>query len=296
MPETTQYQNFVNPIQEVAAFASENLQHMPVWRQHVNDVGMPTTSQTKEIKKKGTLARSVLPENQCYTYGAYSEYIETSTLLNAIKSVVISKVTVEAETFGTQDANQVIGEEQGKALSVGFEEDVSTLVASASSSLVAGGAVATQLDLLACGLDIQVSTNGHAQMSSNLVCVTHPKVAFEAGVVDVLQSGVTIHGNSQTSFNGIAENFAARRGQAGYVNTIGGLDIYTTNIIDDDGTNYRTAVFDPTRAFVGFWDKAVRPLEQLEIECFRNRLANFWFTDVELHWDEAICRYESPIL
>ena len=77
---------------------------------------------------------------------------------------------------------------------------------------------------------------------------------------------------------------------------MGNVDIYTTNVVDDDTFNYRNLVFDPSRAIVGMWDDAVQALSDPELEFFRNRLAVYHFSDFEIHWDEAGCRFEAPVL
>jgi len=300
MPFSTEYQNTVQPAQVVVDNASENLVPNSVWLQHVLREMMPSGTQTKEIPKKGELGRIVLPENTKYTYGAYSEYTETSTLLNAIKSVVISRITKEQEKFGRRPVFSTIGMEQGKALGVGMEEDIATLVAGATSSLTAAGTGATILDLMACALDVQISTNGHANTGRDLVAVMHPKAAFELGVIDTLNGGTNnltaMGGNPMSSIPNVFEKMGASMPTNGRVTSVGGIQIYTTNVIDDDGTNFRNAIFDPSRAFVGMWDDSVDVMTQIEIEYFRNRLASCHFSDFEIHFPEAICRLESPVL
>lgn len=294
----TEYANFVNPLSVVIDAASENLVSKNVWLQHVLRVPMPTESQSLEIAKKGSLGRLVVPENTAYTYGSYSEYLETSTLLNAIKSAVISKATKEAQKFGRREPFSVIGEEQGKALSLGADEDIATLAAGFTSSVTAAGTGATQLDLQACALDVQIATNGHAAMDGPIVAVLHPKTAFEIGVVNVLDptaGALPVFGNSGSTSGALLEG-ANRRTPQGFAANQYGVQIFTTNVIDDDGTNYMNLVFDASRALVGFWDDAAQVDQDLDIENFRNRIATCWFTDFAIHYDEAGCRLEAPIL
>ncbi len=297
MPFTTEYQNSINPLSIVVDVASENLVPRSVWLNHVRRVPMPTETQTVEVPKDGELGRLVLPENVQYTYGSYSEFIQTSVLLNPIKSVVISRLTKEAEKFGRLALASKIGMEQGKALGVGMEEDIATLAASFSSSLVTASP-ATQLDLQACALNVQISTNGHAVQDSSIVAVLHPKTAFEIGVENVLDpttGALQVFANpNSSSISGLeAQN---RERLNGFVAEQYGVSIYRTNIVDDDTISYRNLVFDPSRALVGMWDDSVQALEQLEIEFFRNRLASCHFSDFEIYWDEAGCRLEAPVL
>lgn len=297
MPFTSEYQNYINQLNVIEDVASENLVPRSVWLQHVLRASMPMESQTKEIPKDGELGRLVLPENVQYTYGAYSEYIETSVLLNPIKSVVISRITDESEKFGRQNAASKIGREQGKALSVGMEEDIATLAASFTSVLTTASP-ATQLDLQACALNVQISTNGHAVQDSALVAMLHPKTAFEAGVENVLDptsGALPVFGNpNSSSVSGLEAQNSERPN--GFVVEQYGLAIYRTTIIDDDTTSYLNLIFDPSRALVGVWDDEVRVLEQLEIEYFRNRIASRHYSDFEILWDEAGCRFEAPVL
>ena len=78
MPLTTEFQNYVNPLNKVVDAASENLMQRSVWLQHVIKIPMPNEGQTVEVPKKGRLGRLVLPENTQYTYGAYSCLLYTS--------------------------------------------------------------------------------------------------------------------------------------------------------------------------------------------------------------------------
>lgn len=297
MPFTTEYQNTINPLSIVVDVATANLVPRSVWLQHVLRVPMPSETQTVEVPKDGELGRLVLPENVQYTYGAYSEFIQTSVLLNPIKSTVISRLTKESEKFGRVALASKIGAEQGKALGVGMEEDIATLAASFSSSLVTASP-ATQLDLQACALNVQISTNGHAVQDSALVAMLHPKTAFEIGVENVLDpttGNLPVFGNSNSSSISGLEAQNRERGN-GFVVEQYGVAIYRTNIIDDDGVSYRNLILDPSRALVGMWDDSVDASEQLEIEFFRNRLASCHFSDFEILWDEAACRLEAPVL
>jgi hypothetical protein len=300
MPFTSEYQNFINPLSIVVDAASENLVQRSVWLQHVVRVAMPTETQSVEVRKKGSLGRLVLPENTEYTYGAYSEYGETSTLLNPIKSTVISRVTKEAEKFNRTDPMSAIGEEQGKALGVGAEEDIATLAAGFSSEINTAAGPATQLDLQAAALEVSISTNGHAVQDGNIVAVLHPKTAFEIGIENVLDptsGALQVFANPASSSTRVLESMMSNnKPRNGFVANQYGLDIYVTNIIDDDGTDYRNLVFDRSRAIVGLWDDAVDAAELLDIEFFRNRLSVCWFSDFAMHWDEAGCRLEAPVL
>lgn len=298
MPFTTEYKNTINPLNVVKDVASANLVPNSVWLQHVIEVPMITEGQTTEITKEGSLGRLVLPENTAYTYGAYSEYLETSTLLNPIKSVVISRVTKEQEKFGRKSTASKIGQEQGKALSLGMEEDIATLAAGFTSSVVTAVPL-TQLDIMTAALNVQISTNGHAVTDRAMTVLLHPNQAYEAGIVDPLSSPsgqLAVYGNPQSSQINLLENLNAPRSANGFVTALGNVAIYTTNVIDDDGVSFRGLAFDSSRALIGMWDKSVDSMEQLEIELFRNRLAVCHFSDFEIHWDEAGCRIESPVL
>lgn len=293
MPNTIEYSNTINELNIVMDVASENLRaDQPVWRQHVVRVPMPSRTQTVEIPKQGELFRLALPENVQYTRGAYSEYSETSIVLSPMKHAIISRVTKEAERFGRVNLPSRIGEEQGKAYAAGAEEDIASL-ASAFSANVTPGAALTQLDLHAAGLEVQIATNNN---SGRLVAVLHNKSAYEVLVQNPLTvaNSLDLFANPQNSATRPLEQFSMN-GPAGFKGNLAGIDVYATNIVDDDTTNYINLVFDPTRAFVGMWDDSVTAFQDLDIEYFRTDFATCWFSDFVINWDEAGCRLEGPV-
>lgn len=296
--DATTYSNFIQQTQVVVDTASENLIPKSVWINHVMREELPLgVTQTKEVTKDGELERTVLPEN---TQAPISEFTQTSTLLNAIKSVVVSRSTVEGQDFGRQDPMSKLGMEQAKALAKGADEDIASLVSGFSQSLTAAGANLTALELLACAFALQVSTNGHVDDEGGAMFIGSPKQIMEATVVDALNpaSGVlsTIYGNAGSSFGMAVDDLATSKpGARGFHSNLAGLDLYKTNVVDDDGTNFRGCVFQKTRAFVGFWSTGVNVLTDLDLLFFRNEIGTYWYFDAAIHWDEAGCQVLSPI-
>lgn len=298
MPQNTTTYNNTLHVDDIRDVASENLKQKPVWLNHVIDAGMPTTTRTVEVPKDGELERQGLDENGLYIFGAGSEYVEDYTLLSAYKNAVITKITKEAQRWQRPGLNleMKIGREQGKALAVGMEEDISTLVASSTSFLQANS-TGTLEELLACGVQVLIATNNNAVIDGNLVAILHTTAAASMGVSNIENTKVTqMLANSSSSANNLFENLNANRAVTGYVTTIGGIEIYLTNIIDSDGTNFRNAIFDPSRAFAGIWDDAVDYEEQGDILRFRKYVAGSHFSDFNIHWDQAITRYQTPSL
>lgn len=297
MPFTTEYSNTINELNIVTDVASENLRATaPVWRQHVVRTEMPSRTTLVEIPKRGELFRLALPENVAYTRGVYGEYSETSIVLSPMKHAIISRVTKEAERFGRVNLPSRIGEEQGKAYAAGAEEDIASLAAAFTAN-VTPGAVLTQLDLHAAGLEVQIATNNHAVMDSALVAVLHNKSAYEVMVENPLTvaNSLDVFANPANSAATGLDSFQRQGPRAGFKGSIGGIDVYATNIVDDDTTNYINLVFDPRRAFVGMWDDSVSSFQDLDIESFRTDFATCWFSDFVINWDEAGCRLEGPV-
>ena len=300
MINTTLYVNTVNNAYDIQDFASDNLAQDAVWLNLINKVGRPVGTQTIVVPKQGQLGRVILPEDVQYTYGAYSEYIETQTVLNLEKSVVISRITDEQQTWGRPATAEIIGREQGKALTIGMEEDIAAQVIGFTSQLTAA-APPTMLDLLSCAFNVEVSTNGHAPSNGNMVAVLHPTTAFQVGVQAPLTSAAggaglnTIYGADSTTMRRLIETYGENRRIGGFRATIGGVDIFTTNIVDDDGTNFRNLVFDASRAFVGYYDEGVRTGTETQLEWLRDAVASWIYSDFAIHWDEAGCRFLSPI-
>lgn len=299
MANTTEFSNFLNLASVIEDHASENLVAEGVWVNLISRVALPVGTQTKELKKKGSLSRQILGENLPYVWGAGSEYLEGKTTLNLIKSVVMSRFTLEADLFSLSDPASVLGEEQGKAIGVGIDMDIAALVSGFSSSITSAATGATQLDLQACALAIMLATNNHAN-KTNLTAVLSPKTAFEMGVKSVLTPGnnslATVYGSDNTSFRNVAENFGGAKPGNGFMANVGGIDVYTTNLVDDNGTNFRNLVFDRNRALVGMWqDRAITDSDK-DIGYFRSIIATAHFSDFAIHWDEGGCQLLSPIV
>lgn len=296
MPLTTEYQNSIHPVNEVVLdAAAENLVPNSVWLQHVARTSLPSDTQTKTARKKGELTREVLFEN---TPGTIAEYVETSTLLNSVKSVVITRHTVEAQDFSAEDLPTVLGAEAGKALAVGADEDIAVLMAGATSSITAAGANLTLLEIMAAGLNVKVATRGHAvRADGGLVFVGAAKQVFDALVVGALDPATTlnIQANPNASMGSSVDQNLSMQAPNGFVDTVGGISFYETEVIDDDTTFYRAGLFNPARAFIGMWSDQVREMMENDVLSFRMLKGMYWYFDAAIHWDEALVRVESPL-
>lgn len=297
MPLTTEYQNQIHPVNQVALdVASENLVPSSVWLQHVQRTEMPSDTQTKSLRKKGELAREVLPEN---TSATIQEYIETDTLLNVIKSAVVTRHTVEARDFSPGgDIPSVLGMEAAKALAVGADEDIAVLISGATSSITAAGANLTLLEILACGLNVKISTRGNAvRNGAGLTFVGSSKQVFDALITGALDpaTSLNLEANPNSSLGGAIERAGAQQPLNGFYDRVAGVDFYETEIVDDDTVNYFGAIFDRSRAFVGMWSDSVNAMDENDVLFFRMLRGMYWYSDFAIHWDEAICRIESPL-
>ena len=296
MPLTTEYQNSIHPVNQVVLdAASENLVPMSVALPFVARTELPADTQTKTLRKKGELQREVVPENAAATI---QEYIESSTLLNSIKSVVTTRHTVEADDFSRESIPSILGEEAAKALAVGLDEDIVTLFSAATSSIVAAAPNLSILEILAAGLNVKVSTRGHAvRRDGGLVFIGSSKQVFDAIVVGGLDPalGLNLHANAASSLPAAVEQANAVRPANGFYASVLGIDLYETEVLDDDGTNYFGAVINPRRAIAGMWSDQVRSLDVNDVIQYRMLKGMYMYSDFAIHWDEAICRVESPL-
>ena len=251
---TTEYQNSHRLVHEVTLdHVAENLKPESVLLPMIPTVPIPNSTQTRTLRKKGELFRQTLAEN---TQGQIQEYTEDFTALNSIKQVVIVENTVEAIDFSTEPALPMVqAVEAAKAFAVGMDEDIAALFNTATSSITAAAPNLTLLEVLAAALNVNVSTRGHSvKRDGGLVFVGSHKQYFDAVDVGALNpatgANLNIYGNAASNIPA-ANNDSVNVAPTGFRANIAGLDFYSTEILDDDGTNYFGAVFNPKRAFVG---------------------------------------------
>lgn len=279
--------------QIVLDHAAENLVPSSVILPLVARTPLPSDTQSKKARKKGTLAREVVAENATATV---VNYTETSTLLQAIKNVVLTRRTVEAEDFKAgEDLKSLLGEESGKALAYGADQDIATLFPLATNSIAAVAAL-TMTQIAAAALKVKTNTRGSAnRRDGGVVFVGNFKQVDNALVTAPYASGGNLYANGNVSVGRAFDTVHGKLAPTGYVTTVAGIEIYETDALTDDGTNTVAAVFNKARAIIGMWADSPKNMDE-DDATFLRRLSNmYWYSDFGIHWQEAICKLSSVI-
>lgn len=291
---STQYSNTLHLDAQIALdHAAENLVPSSIMLALVARTQLPSDTKNKRARKKGSLTREVVAENVA---GTVVNYSETNTLLEAIKNVVLTRATVEAMDFKAgEDLPSLLGEESGKALAYGADEDACALFPLATHSIAAVAAL-TMTQIAAAALKVKQNTRGSAnRKDGGIVFVGSFKQVDNALVTAPYASGGNLYANGNVSLGRAFDSVHGKTAPTGYVTTVAGIEIYETDALSDDGTNEIAAVFNKARALIGMWADAPKQMDVNDPTYLRRLSSMYWYSDFGIHWVEAICKLASTL-
>ena len=250
----------------------------------VNDMGMPTNTNTMLVGKEGSVTAEAGSESTAYTFSANSEYTETEVSLTAVRTEVVIKNTVESQKFGGRSgSNDFMAMKAGEAIGRKLDGDVKTLFSGFSSSETATSTL-TNTEIIDSGTTVR------AALADDGVLVTF--LDYKGiGELQIVQSAsqAAIYANPN-----IPNLVRGYNGASGYVGEFSGLQLYATSGLPTDTGDDVGLTFNPRLAFVGIYDSA--PV----IDVIKVRSGGFWdevsayiFSDVAEWNDGAGCKVLS---
>lgn len=203
----------------------------------------PDNTNVIKLPIAGTLTAETVAESTDYTYSASSELTDTSVTVTAKKTVLGTKITVEAARFGAGRASlDRIAGEHGRAHARLFDSDLKALFASIATAVTATS-VLTKDVLIDARYSVVSAMKG--AFSGRLVSMLDYKGVSEIQK-ELTSISATAFGNMEML--GILGMPSAANGYAGNVL---GIDIYQTDGLPLANTNTDDVgcVWDPLNCF-----------------------------------------------
>lgn len=276
MANETELSNFIIKANEISAAIAPAFVDASVCMNLVHAETCSPDSNVIKFRKSGSLTAATLAESTAYTYSASSELTDTSITATAVKAAVVSKLTVEAQRFGTSLASlDRLAAEQGRALARLFDDTVIALF-TGFSQLVTATSTLTVDNLL----DAQYTIFSGGTPPGRLCFVGHYKGVNELGKV-------ALNTNASAFTN---PNFLDLIGQPkanNFKGSIADIDVYQTSGHATTGGDNRQAMFHPDLAFCcalgGAFQTAISPL--LISTGFWTEVGSYFFFDVK-EWND----------
>lgn len=249
----------------------------------------PNDTNLIKFAVEGSLTAETVGEATDYSYSASSDYNETSISCTAKKSVLGTKITVEAARFGAGRARlERIAELHGAAHARLFDSDLKALF----SGIATGVTAATTLikdNLIDARYNVVASMKG--AFSGKLVGMFDYK-----GVSEIQKELTSITASAFGNMEMLGILGMPNPGN-GYAGSIVGIDIYQTDGLPTSGGDDVACVWDPTSCFAAGVDGRDGLNNTLKDPAAINGLSTeiltwTWFKIVEWR-DTAGCRVLS---
>ena len=238
-------------------------------------------AETKLFQKDGSLVAEDINESAAYTPSANSELVQSTVSAAAAKTVVVSKLTVEAQEF-KPGGQQKLMMEQGKAIARKYDAHIKALATGFTGS-VDSGTAATPSKLLEALYTVQESANIDSEIA---ILLAGRKCAYQ--LRDAVQtSGASVWSNpNQTSLlQGVAD-------LKGFAGELPGVRIYQTGGIATAGGNDVNLLYFPSIAIAGMYSAGVKTRTVwVGAGGFWDEISSYAFSKVVEWNDEAGVRF-----
>jgi hypothetical protein len=245
MAYETEAANVIGPTDVVSDAISAALVDKIVAVPLIFKESVPANTAVKLWRKAGSLVAESINEAATYSFSASSEYTETSVSATAIKTVVMSKVTVEALRYKQMD-NAKLSSLQGAAIARDLDDDVLALANGFTNGQTATS-VLTPDDILTARYYVD---NAEAGGSVLRAFISHKQR------LDLMKHLVT----SGAAYFTAPQNQSLVSGMTapnGYVGSLGGIDFFAVSGLPTSGGDTIGCVFNPDLAFGGMYDSGV---------------------------------------
>lgn len=246
---------------------------------------LPQNTAVKLFRKDGSVTAESANEAASYTYSASSEITQSTVSCTAAKTVVCTKISVEAQQFGTLSADS-IPTYHAAAFGRALDDEILALFSGFTGNAVTATSVLTPEDVLEAAY--KVNSDYCSRDGANLVGIFEYKGVFELTKA-LIQSGAANFGaESQLSLlKGASRN-------NGYRGSLPGVDIYETDGLPTSGSDDVALVFNPDLAFGGVYSPSVNTIiTDVGSSGFHREYASYIFHKV-IEWnDNAGCTVKS---
>lgn len=244
----TEYGNFVTEAYAIAgmmgpAYVAKSFGMSVVQTEQFSD-----SSNTIRVPISGYLTAEIVAESTPYVFSGSGELTDTYVSCTAEKSVVSSRVSVEALRFGGPTASlQRIANEHAKAHARNFDTKLKALFPSLSQSVTAAS-VLTKDALLDCRYYIDSGTDGN-ESGSLVACIDHK------GKAEVTKELTNITATAFSNME-LLSLVGLKVPGAQPVGDLAGIQVYQTSGLTVSGGDDIGAVFDPEQCFFAGVDVA----------------------------------------
>lgn len=201
----------------------------------------------KLFQKDGSLTAEDVAESATYTFSSSSEFTQSNVSATAAKTVIVSKLTVEAEEFRPGGQEKLMME-QGKAIARKLDANIKALATGFSTS-VDSGATATPSKLLEALYTVQASANNDSETA---ILLAGRKCAFN------LRDAVQTAGASVWSQPNMTTLMAGITDLKGFAGELPGVRIYQMGGVATSGGNDVNLLYFPSSAIAGMYSNTVK--------------------------------------
>jgi len=235
MANETELANIGHATDEVSDGITAALVNSVVVLPQIYSENLPSDSMVKLFRKAGSLAAAIVAESA--GAAANAEYTETEITATAQKHAVVSRLTVEAQTF-SRITNERLIMEQGMGLARDIDDEITSLFGSFATSVDAGVSMDTDSLMDAVFSVYNSNAGGNRQLIADLDYAQANDIRKA-----LLNSGAAVFAQPQQT-----TLLAGAPSANGYIGQLPGLDCYQFTA-DTGGGNDIGLVFNPDMAF-----------------------------------------------
>ncbi len=214
---------------------------------------LPANTAVKLFRKDGSVTAETAAEAAAYTYSANSEISQTTVSATAAKTVVCTKISVEADQFGTITPADIPGY-HGAAIARALDDEILALFSGfTGNTAVTATSVLTVADIMQAAYKVNASLAGRD--GANLIGVFDYKGIYE------IQKELTQTGATPFAIESMVSLLKSTQGLNGYRGSIPGVDCYCTDGLPTSSSDDVALVFNPDLAFGAMYSPGVQTRE-----------------------------------
>lgn len=287
MANETEISNSAHVTDVISDGISAALVEQVVCLPHVYSEDLPVGTAVKLFRKDGSLTAENINESASYTFSASSELTQTTVSATAVKTVCVSKNTIESQQFGLIDNAKLI-REQAAAIARKLDDDVLALFSGfTGNTAVTSTNILTVADIMQAVYSVNAAYA--SPMNGQLVGIFDFKGINEVRK-ELVASGASVF--SMPSMATLLANMPEK--PKGYAGSLPGVDLYQIAGLPTSGGDDVALVFNPALAFAGMYSPSViTKMVWVGSGGFWDEIASILFNKVVEYNDTAGCRVLS---